>query len=76
MCAGEAKLLSAEMKVAIHIFRDVLVQPILLDGKTTYTLPREEQQAKQIEFVEDFRILEGRSVEEILMRGDLNGKEV
>lgn len=38
-------------------------------------MSREEQQAKQIEFVEDFRILEGRSVEEILVRGDLNGKE-
>lgn len=30
------------VKVTVHIFRDIPVQPILLDGKTTYTLPREE----------------------------------
>lgn len=40
-----------------------------------YEISREEQQARNIEFVEEFKILEGRSVEEILMRGDLNGKE-
>ena len=39
-------------------------------------MSREEQQAEQLEFAEEFKILEGRSVEEILMRGDLNGKEV
>ena len=39
-------------------------------------MSREEQQARNIEFAEEFNILEGRSVEEILMRGDLNGKEV
>lgn len=49
MCAGRAKLLSAEMKVAIHIFRDVLVQPIIIDGKTTYTLPREEHLEAEVE---------------------------
>lgn len=53
MCAGGANLLSAEMKVAIHIFRDVLVQPILLDGKTTYTLPREEHLEAEVELAEE-----------------------
>ena len=40
-----------------------------------YEMSREERQAKNIEFVEEFNILEGRSVEEILVRGDLDGKE-
>lgn len=53
MCADRAKLLSPEMKVAIHIFRDVLVQPILIDGKTTYTPPREEHLEAEVELVEE-----------------------
>jgi len=40
-----------------------------------YEMSREERQEKNIEFVEEFNILEGRSVEEILVRGDLDSKE-
>jgi len=40
-----------------------------------YEMSREEQQEKNIELVEEFNILEGRSIEEILVRGDLDGKE-
>ena len=41
------------MKVAIHIFRDALVQPILIDGKTTYTPPREEHLEAVVELLEE-----------------------
>ena len=53
VCADRAKLLSTEMKVGVHMFRDVLVQPIIVDGKTTYTLPREEHLEAEVELLEE-----------------------
>lgn len=41
-CRQEKRKMQQTVKVTVHMFRDVPVQPILLDGKTTYTWPREE----------------------------------
>ena len=41
------------MRVAVHIFRETPTQPYISDGKTAYTLPREEHLEAEVELLEE-----------------------